>query len=218
MRFWRQEPQRVIFMFGDLPAGLALSLVSKGVASAIKWVAQLDGLTQYWQLSEPIVIPENVDFRLTQTFSGVNDSFEGLLDSTDGSFWLRLMPTSQSNNIQAFLGAAYTSEIPHSTINLRDGNYHTLTFARVSGVIHVIYDGVTSIANTNNSAFNIHRMARFSTAEFEGVYKEFEVEIDGVITNQIPLTNKAQGATQLATVGNINAFMPNYTEAVWRKP
>ena len=36
-------------------------------------------------------------------------------------------------------------------------------------------------------------------------------------SNEIPLTNKAQGANQLATVGNINAFMPNYTEAVWKK-
>ena len=46
----------------------------------------------------------------------------------------------------------------------------------------------------------------------------FRVIRSGVVIHEIPLTNKAQGATQLATVGNINAFMPNYTDAVWRKP
>ena len=61
--------------------------------------------------------------------------------------------------------------------------------------------------------------ARFNyTRTSSGTIKMFRVrDSSGVVVNEIPLTNKSQGATQLATVGNVNAFMPNYTEAVWRK-
>ena len=68
------------------------------------------------------------------------------------------------------------------------------------------------------SEFSIETLAKFASDYFGGVIYGFEFEINGVLTNKIPLTNKSQGATQLATVGNVNAFMPNYTEAVWRNP
>ena len=185
------------------------------IAQVVQWVTRTDGVSQYWQLSEPIVIPANKDFRITQTILGTNNSFEGLLDSTDSSFWLRLMPTSQGRNIQGWIIDDYISSVPHSDVNLRDGNYHTVTLSRVNGVIYVIYDGNIIEEITKADGFNIHRLARFSTAEFGGVYKDFEVSIGGVLVNQIPLTNKGQGATQLATVGDVNAFMPNYSSDVW---
>ena len=44
---------------------------------------------------------------------------------------------------------------------------------------------------------------------------DFEVERGGEIIYAIPLTNKSQGATQLATVGSVNATMINYTGDEW---
>ena len=45
--------------------------------------------------------------------------------------------------------------------------------------------------------------------------RRFEILIDEVITYKMPLANKPQGATQLATVGNVNATMANYSSDVW---
>ena len=39
---------------------------------------------------------------------------------------------------------------------------------------------------------------------------------NGTIINEIPLTNRNQGSTQLATIGDVNAFMTDYAEDVWK--
>ena len=167
--------------------------------AAIEYVAQSDGATQYWQLSEPINLMPNdvIQFGLAKftnvgtfkRFFGSNDFTFSLDTGADGDkFRLRsitsatlnganiasdatLIPTAGDNMIEAIVGA--TRSIPT----------------------------LLSLGNTNLVSAAIHN---------------FKVIRSGVVIHEIPLTNKAQGATQLATVGNVNAFMPNYTELVWK--
>lgn len=191
----------------------------KAAAVVEQWVAQPDGATQYWVLSGPITAPANADFKASFYINGVNDSFEGLFSSSDPQSWLRLLPSNNSVNLQGQLGAGYYQAIPFTELNLRDGVTKKLSVERVSGRMRFVIDD-TFIFNSSTltAAFSIETLAKFGGDYFGGVIYGFEFEINGVLTNQIPLTNKAQGATQLATVGNVNAFMPNYTDAVWRKP
>ena len=182
------------------------------------YVARLDGVSQCYQLSGPITAPADTDFKVSFYINGVNDSFEGLFSSSDPQSWLRLLPSSNSINLQGQLGAGFYQAVPFSELNLRDGVTRKLSVQRVSGRMRFVIDN-TLIFNSSilTSAFSIETLAKFGGDYFGGVIYDFEVEINGVLTNKIPLTNKAQGATQLATIGDINAFMPNYTVDVWEE-
>ncbi len=209
-------------MFGDLPAGLALSLVAKGVAGSIKYVAQLDGAMQNWQLSDPIVIPANIDFKLTFTLSGTGNTLEGILDGNGA--WLRFLREADINffneNAQMDIAGTTFALLALANGDTRDGTVKKISIFRENGTIYSKINNEEPRQDRSSApgGFTITELCKYSTSYFAGVFYDFEVEIDGVLTNQIPLTNKAQGATQLATVGNVNAFMPNYTNAVWRKP
>ena len=45
----------------------------------------------------------------------------------------------------------------------------------------------------------------------------YDLKINSQGANEIPLTNRSQGATQLPTVGNVSATMVNYSEDVWEE-
>lgn len=202
----------------------ALSYTANEAADAEQWVAQPDGATQSWVLSGPIVIPENTDFRVTFTIQGVssNNNIEGVLSGSD--FYFRLLDDASADFFQKYaqvnIAGAGFGALRLSGINPRDGKFNKLSLIRANGSIFTqINDGeVNKERDSITGAFTIEDICKFSSSYFDGAIYGFEVEINGVLTNQIPLTNKAQGATQLATVGNVNAFMPNYTDAVWRKP
>ena len=191
--------------------------INSPILKVDSWVAQLDGATQSWVLSDPITVPADTDFKASFYINGINDGFEGLFSSSDPQSWLRLLPSNNSDNLQGQLGVGYYQAVPFSELNLRDGVTRKLSVERVSGRMRVVIND-TLIFNSSilTSAFSIETLAKFASDYFGGVIYDFEFEISGVLTNKISLTNKEQGATQLATVGNINAFMPNYTEAVWR--
>ena len=202
-----------------MPFGLAPKYL---FPPAVQYVARLDGATQYWDLRDlqgiptDIVLPVNSNFKINLNIIGGNTGFEGLLDSPDGRLWLRFLSRTQSNNLQGYVDGSYVSEFPNTESNIRDGNEHTVSIIREAGLFYLGVDGVSAETTvTDNSELSLNRLARFSTVEFGGVVKDFQVEINGALTNQIPLTNKAQGATQLATVGNVNATMINYTGDEW---
>ena len=205
-------------MFGDLPAGLALSLVSKGVASAIKWVAQLDGATQCWEFSEPIVIPANVNYEIGFYASReLNDTsllyiFGYSLGNVDNQHRLAL----SSGVPQRAYGMGFVAK----DFNFNGDGQFTLTHSGTSKVTFIDFN--TSVDAFNDQTITIDRLMGpwlgTSSGYLNGYVRDFYVKVNGVEIIRIPLTNKAQGATQLATVGNVNAFMPNYTDAVWRKP
>lgn len=192
-------------------------LKRKAAAVVEQWVAQLDGATQSWVLSDPIIIPASTDCSVSFTLKGSNDTYEGIFRSADGSDWFRLIPLSQGNNFQGNLAGAFIGGVPYSALTVRNGQERAFKLRRVSGRFYIDVDDQTYTLSVASGEFSISVLCEFGGGEFGGYIKEFEVEIGGVLTNSITLTNKAQGATQLATVGNVNAFMPNYTEAVWQR-
>lgn len=182
----------------------------------IEYVGQLDGATQLWQLTAPITIPENTDCAIRFKINGARDNYEGLFRSADSSDWLRLTPESQTNNIQGSFNGSFVGGAPYSSVTVRNGQERSFALRREAGRFYVDIDEQSFTLSLINNQFSIDVLCEFGGGYFAGYISDFEVEIDGVITNSIPLTNKAQGATQLATVGSVNAFMPNYTELVWK--
>lgn len=172
-----------------------------------EWVAQLDGATKHWQLSESIPLTSGDIVRLSVNVSALIGSFQYVIDDASGSF-NRLFLIINDNG----------------SISFRDAIINSLKidgFQYASGSTPPIYDGEfheIEIAIKSNSNLSVLG-SRFNFIEFfGGAIKDLEVFKGGVLTNQIPLTNKAQGATQLDTVGNTNATMINYTGDEWEKP
>jgi len=152
-----------------------------------QWVAQLDGATQYWQLSEPIIIPANVNYEIGFYASrALNDS--SLLYIFGYSL----------GDVQAQHRLALSSGVPQMAYGM----------GFVAKEFNFNGDGQFTLTHNGTSKVTF---IDFNTSDFY-------VKVGGVEVLRIPLTNKSQGATQLATVGNVNATMINYTEAVWRKP
>lgn len=184
-----------------------------------QWVAQLDGAMQSWVLTDPINIPSNVDFEIGLGAVRSSEDWGCLVGG------MNTILSAWSSGSYA-LGSTLSRTTSFSTATNswpNDNTERQAVFKRVAGVMYLELDGVqgssTQPFTDSLSIISLGKDENGSFADFlTGYVRDFYVKINGVLTNQIPLTNKAQGATQLATVGNINAFMPNYTNAVWRKP
>lgn len=186
--------------------GSILSPILKPIFGGdINYVAQLDGVTQYWQLSEPLEF--NVGDTLEFGFIGRNfeNSYRSFIASTDVNLRVSTGADPQKFDIASTLGAKINGvEIVNNQTDIPQYGLNTLEFKSFA---NYFFKGFGARVASSGSAI-LHLNA--------AIYN-FRVIRDGVIINEIPLTNKAQGATQLATVGNINAFMTNYTEAVWKE-
>lgn len=186
-----------------------------------QWVAQTDGAMQFWQLSKPIELPENSSFKVTIYVQGGEDAYEGLIENSKTSHtWIRLLPSSQSSNLQGYDGNLYFGGVLQSELLIRDSLFHKVSFIREVDKLSIqIDDRAPEVARSSGAgaAWAFDRLGKFSSTYFNGAIHSFEVELEGEVIVFIPLNNISQGATQLATVGNVNAFMPNYTNAVWRK-
>ena len=180
-------------------------LKRKAAVVVEQWVAQLDGAMQYWQLTEEIPVPDGGSIELDLMYDNANQSeIEYVLTSelnSDTSLFFTSREALKAGS-SGYISDALVDGV--STITMPyDNAFHTVKCIASGGLTKV---GILA--------------ARFNyTRTSSGTIKMFRVrDSSGVVVNEIPLTNKAQGATQLATVGNVNAFMPNYTDAVWRKP
>ena len=179
-------------------------LKRKAAVVVEQWVAQLDGAMQSWTFSEeiPLISGDQIKFSILtndapQAGIAIIFSYLGnyrtLLRVDDGVFVTGFGEVTEKGQVVTELAT--------------DGKVHTYTLSIITSSTPAIYyigaqyGGAKLIRHLSNAVFDIV-ITRPSV---------------GVILD-LPLTNKAQGATQLATVGNINAFMPNYTDAVWRKP
>lgn len=174
--------------------GSILSPILKPIlGGAINYVAKPDGATQYWELTENLTLVNgySLEFECVGTHEG------GVLIST-ASFGLQFRLI---NGIYEFFGCdAEINGVPAS-----------------SGV--TAYDGadITSFKLTVTTARPLGTLlSKGATFLSASAMRNFKMkDISEAILNEIPLTNKAQGATQLSTVGTVNATMINYTEAVW---
>jgi hypothetical protein len=157
-----------------------------------EWVARSDGATKYWQLSSeiPLVNGQIIKFKCLGLYEG------GVLIST-ASYGLQFRLI---NGIYEFFGCT----------------------AKINGVEAV--SGVTTAAQTTITEFELTittarplgtLLSKGASFLCAAAMFDFQVVDGQSVINEIPLTNKAQGATQIATVGSVNATMLNYTGDEW---
>ena len=167
---------------------------------AINYVARLEPVAgQYWQLSEPIPINEGYEIYFTFVNNGYQSSSYLLCsnDNTDTGLF-----TNPSD------GRLLTSGNTSITIDVDGMGNNVETY---DGLPHEITIEVLGGGSFQKLASRFNGVRTLS-----GWIKSLVVRDElGNVVNEIPLTNKEQGATQLATVGDVNAFMPNYSSDVW---
>ena len=169
----------------------------------VNYFAQLNGVDQYWELSEEIPIPDGGSIELDLMYDSENQSEINYVLTSDASSDTSLFFASRE--VLSAGSSGYISDIlvdGVSTVTLPyDDTFHTIKCVVSTGLAKVGILGAR-FDYTRNSSGSI-RMFRVRDA-------------GGVVINEIPLTNKAQGATQIATVGSVNATMGNYNESVWK--
>jgi hypothetical protein len=166
----------------------------------VNYVARLNGTDQYWQLSQPISLDvgDEVSFKAERE-SGEATSKEWFASGSN----LRI--NVQANNkieevggdlyLDGELVTNYTTEFP------TDGLEHDFKY---------------TITSTGRSITTLGA-SESGFEKLEGYVKSLSIKRNGVFIHSIPLTNKSQGATQLATVGNVNATMVGYNSDVWEQ-
>lgn len=179
--------------------------IFNGISKSIEYVAQLDGATQYWLLESPIeiIIGDEIlhEFRKNDTSNNTRQSLTGLTDNFTALVLL--------NNDGTYLPSRGDFFVDNQPVGSVD-SYPTDTLfheTRLVSNVGFLLETLGANWTTRNEGVTRH---------FDGVISSFKVKRNGVVIHEIPLKNKAQGATQLATVGSVNAFMPNYTESVWK--
>ncbi len=172
---------------------------------AVNYVARLDGVSQYWRFSEAIGMPigYSLSFELYRPISSSGRDDYLLSNESDTSTAL-----VYGGGERIFVGSSgYLQNLQIDG----DGNSNFLppddSFHNVSVESN---NNLTSVINIG-ARFNIERLLL-------GFVKNIIVrDSNGVIVNEIPLTNRAQGATQLPTVGNVSATMIGYTGDEWEE-
>lgn len=170
--------------------------------AVVNYVARLDGVSQYWQFTGNVTIPINgsieIDLLYDPNTSIDNDYILCSESSTStSSFFLsrEVIGVGGSGII-----SSYTIDGQNSNSLPYDNKFHTIKYE---------FDNSSGSLRFLGVRFNIQQLS-------SGIFKSFRVKDgSGNVINEIPLTNKEQGATQVATVGSVNAFMPNYSSDVW---
>jgi len=187
--------------------------VSFGTASGAKsYVYRLDRLTKYFQFSEPIVIPANVNYEIGFYASReLNDtSLLYIFGYSQGNIDNQHRLALSSGVPQRAFGMGFSSD----EFNFNGDNQFTLTHNGISKVTFISFNAMTDAFN--DQTITIDRLMGpwlgASSGYLNGYVRDFYVKVNGVEIIRIPLTNKAQGATQLPTVGNVSATIANYTD------
>lgn len=184
-----------------MPFGLAPKYL---FPPAVQYVARLDGATQYWQLSEPVSVDVGDKLRIYYKADTVQSgSFKSMI-ARDANF---------SSIIQLSTDGTYSYQRVDLFV---DGQQKLPTdMAPIDGAYHEVIVECTTAFSTSLLGAAWSNIPTSTFRHFDNALYGFEhIRGDEVILS-IPLTNKAQGATQLATVGNINATMLNYTGDEW---
>lgn len=166
------------------------------------YVARLDGLTQYWQLSESINLIANDVVELSFVGGSIGNAFAMFYESDAGNFYMSVTSDSLNFRVKAVFGTPILNgqQIVNNTTPVPLSGENTISAAIVS-------DEDISVIGARVGGSLLMNLPLFG----------FKVIRGGEIINEIPLTNKAQGATQLPNVGGVSATMINYTEAVWQE-
>lgn len=191
---------------------------------AVSYVAELNGTDQYWELTSPLVAAANDDFTL-KIKADRGDRTAGcfLMTSMNGSnYGINIYSTGDYS-----IGEGKISIFGLGNSPLIDGlNSFTdldIEVNRISGDWTITVNGVSDTKTptseppviATSTETNLGRRVSGSFYS-DGYIYNLEYYLNDTLVNKIPLTNKAQGATQLATVGSINATMVGYDESVWK--
>ncbi|MGD8109369.1 hypothetical protein ACQEXS_02675 [Vibrio sp. TRT 17S01] len=180
------------------------------------WYARLDGIAQYWQLSETIELSGDfeveinvIGFSTGYLFGDSNPNYDPLTTRV-ASFnglqygWLG-NPVSSSDPFKLPSAPVWYKRVngvisSNTATSTRDGT-EVLSFDRVAGP----YGGTTSIPMGDGLMWGLK------------VWTGGDREAGNLIVD-LPLTNKAEGAVQSAIqpIG-MTATLLNYTEAVWEE-
>lgn len=166
-------------------------------APQVEWVAELDG-TQYWQLTSPINLIANdvVEFDFTGYENiGIYKRFVG---SSNFAFSLDTGETGDNFRTRGIISSQINGE------------------ELVSDATSIPVVGSHNVKVTSSSSYAIEYLLSLGGSNIaKAAMYNFRVIRNGAVIHEIPLTNKPQGATQIATVGTVNATMIGYTEDVW---
>lgn len=169
------------------------------VDDLVNYVARLAG-TQYWQLSAPISLQMGdiisfgvLGFQNTGTFKrffGSNDFTFSLDTGGDGDkFRLKSVLSATINGVPIISDLTLIPEAGLNSVSLEVGTTTAI-------------ETLLSLGSSNLLKAAIY---------------DFKVVRGDIVIHEIPLTNEAQGATQLATAGNVNATMVGYIPDVWEQ-
>ncbi len=180
----------------------------------VNYVARLNGTDQYWQLSgDGITIPANTDFKIRTSFYVETDSSMIAASSTTRPF-------------------IYVRGDGKAVFEPEDGVFVPTQLPVVGRDVELLIEfsgGQLSISEVSTENMNTKTVgglgsvnlttlgARIESLYLDGYIGSISIEVNGILTHSIPLTNKAQGATQLPTVGNVSATMIGYTGDEWEE-
>lgn len=177
------------------------------------YVARLDGAVRYWELSAAIVVSAastvTIEADVVPSIPPEDNTTICCSTAAGTTLWVY---ARLNNFITVKVNGDFRSfDFPEP---IRGKVQIDITAESVS----VTHQEITKSAGINpKPILDISYLASRSgsSAFLAGYIKDFEVTIDGVLEHSIPLTNKDQGAIQLATVGSVNAEMIGYTGDEW---
>lgn len=200
--------------------GLLFNWLESASEPVKNYVYRLDGLTQYYQLSEALSIEADDDYELAievpklEPSLNSNSSLIGGNRSGDsGSFATFIYGDSKK------IGVQFPTETSIKYLNsesaLKAGEAATIKIERTAGTMSLYINDIFERSITDDfSDFNVERFGSWGNILlYAGAVRGFSLKVNGAIIYEIPLTNKDQGATQLPTVGNVSATIVNYTDS-----
>lgn len=195
------------------------------LAPLINYVARLNGTDQYWQLSESTLVTgsdyiyTSIEVYIGGEFPSSNQSIiggSGGGSPAAGNFTIFLNGAAGGVSVQlprVGQSSTYFSANGDFVIN----SFNLIEFYSDENNLYIRVNGgaASQESRVEIADFSIDRLGTWGSGLLlGGILKDFKMSINNV-NYEIPLTNKAQGATQLATVGNVNATMVGYTPDVW---
>lgn len=172
------------------------NVVTLGV---ISYVYQLDGLTQYMQLSSNVNVLAGDIVKLHFKAPATTYNRAYFLSGLDLASNPSLLLYAADNNIDKSPPASTVRVDGVETSAFVYGGYHTISI-ECSASSYMKFIGVRYSLDQRFAAFPIFKMT---------------VTRSGLEILNMPLNNKGQGANQLSTVGNVNAAIINYNVNGW---
>lgn len=169
------------------------------LAEIIQWVAQLDGTAQYWQLSGPIGV------------------------EIGGFILYRFLGFEPSSSFRRFIGGVGPFDVstgfPANTFLFSSGTLDAeINGEPLSNGVPIPNNGVCELKLTAKEALLFSQVAAVESQRLLNVpvLSVSAYDSAGNLTHEIPLTNKAQGAFQVATTTPLGENL--YTQEIIENP